>query len=56
MARLVVKDNITSGGTLDIGQTLRLGGFIMAARSAAVLTMTSQVIKNNLRVSPEFTE
>ena len=30
------KDNITSGGTLDIGQTLRLGGFIMAARSWSV--------------------
>ena len=28
----------------------------MAARSTATLTMTSQVIKNNLRVSTEFTE
>ena len=28
----------------------------MAARSAAAPTMTSQVIKNNLYVSPEFTE
>ena len=56
MARLVVKDNITSGGSLAVGQTLRLGGFVMTSRSAAALTMTSQVIKNNLRVSPEFTE
>ena len=44
MARLVVKDNITSGGTLDVGQTLQMGGFVMAARSAATPTMTSHVI------------
>ena len=56
MARLVVKDNITFGGALAVGQTLRLGGFVMAIRSAATPTMTSQVIENNLRVSPEFTE
>ena len=56
MARLVVKDNITSGGSLAVGQTLQLGGFVMAARSAAAPTMTSQVIKNSLHVSPEFTE
>ena len=31
MARLVVKDNITSGGALALGQTLRLGGFVMTA-------------------------
>ena len=56
MARLVIKDNITYGGALDLGQTLRLGGFIMTARSAAALTMTSRVIKNSLHVSSEFTE
>ena len=56
MARLVVKDNVTSGGTLAVGQTLRLGGFVMAARSAATPRMTSQVIKNSLHVSSEFTE
>ena len=56
MARLVVKDNITSGGALAVGQTLRLGGFVMTARSAVAPTMISHVIKNNLRVSPEFTE
>ena len=55
MARLVVKGNITSRGSLAIGQTLWLGGFVMAARSAVAPTMTSQIIKNNLRVSPEFT-
>ena len=56
MARLVLKDNITSGGALAVGQTLRLGGFVMTARSAGTPTMTSQVIKNNLHVSSEFTE
>ena len=56
MARLVVKDNITSGGALAIGQTLRLGGFVMTARTAAAPTMTSRVIENSLHVSPEYVE
>ena len=47
MARLVIEDNITSGGALALGQTLQLGGFVMTARSAAVPTMTSQVIKKH---------
>ena len=55
-ARLVVQDNITSGGALALGQTLRLGGFVMTARSAVAPTMTSQVIKNSLHVNSEFTE
>ena len=56
MARLIIKDNITSGGALALGQTLRLGGFVMTAHSAAAPTMTSRVIKNSLRVGSEFTE
>ena len=56
MARLVVKVNITSGGALALGQTLRLGGFVMTARSAVASTMTSQVIKNSLHVDSEFAE
>ena len=56
MAHLVVKDNITSGGALALGQTLRLGGFVMTARSAVVPTMTSQVIKNSLHVDLELDE
>ena len=56
MARLVVKDNITSGGALAVGQTLRLGGFVMTARSAAAPTMTSRVIENSLHVGSEFAE
>ena len=54
MAHLVLKDNIISGGTLAPGQTLRLGGFVMTAGSALKPTMTSQVIKNRLRVDPEY--
>ena len=56
MAHLVVKDNITSGGAMSLGQTLRLGGFVMTARSALTPTMTSQVIKNSLHVDSELAE
>ena len=56
MARLVVKDNITSGGALAVGQTLRLGGFIMAAQSAVAPMMTSRVITNSLHVNSELAE
>ena len=56
MARLVVKDNITSGGALSLGQTLRLGGFVMTVRSAVAPTMTSRVIKNSLHAGSEFAE
>ena len=56
MACLVVKDNITFGGALAVSQTLRLGGFIMTARSAAAPTMTSRVIKNRLHVGSGFAE
>ena len=56
MARLIIKDNVTSGGALASGQTLRLGGFVKTARSAVGPTMTSRVIKNHLRVSSEYAE
>ena len=56
MARLSVKDNITSGGALDVGQTFRLGGFVMTARSAAAPTMTSRVIESNLHINSELAE
>ena len=49
MARLVLKDNITSGGVLALGQTLRLGGFTMITRSAVEPTMTSRAIENFCR-------
>ena len=56
MARLVIKDNITAGGALASGQTLRLGGFIMTARSAGEPTMTSRVIENHLRIDSEYSK
>ena len=56
MPHLVVKDNITAGGALAVGQTLRLGSFVMTACSAAAPMMTSQVIKNSLHVGLEFAE
>ena len=56
MARLIVKDDITSEGSLTLGQTLRLGGFIMSAPSAVAPTMASRVINHNLRVSSELAE
>ena len=56
MARLVLKDNITSGGALASGQTLRLGSFVLIARSAVGPTMTSRVIENRLHVSSEYAE
>ena len=56
MPHLIVKNNITAGGALAVGQTLRLGGFIMTACSAAAPTMTSRVIENSLHVGSEFTD
>ena len=56
MARLVIKDGITSGGALASGQTLRLGGFTMTARSAVGPMMTSRVIENRLRVNSEYSK
>ena len=53
MARLVLKDNVTSRGALAPGQTLRLGGFIMTARSVAAPTMTSRAVENPLRIKSE---
>ena len=56
MPYLVVKSNITTGGALAIGQTLRLGSFVMTACLAAAPTMTSRVIKNSLHVGSEVAE
>ena len=56
MARLVLKDNITSGGALAPGQTLRLGGFTMTARSVIKPRMTSWVIENPLRIKSEHSK
>ena len=56
MSPPVFKDGTITEGALAIGQTLRLGGFLMTACSAAALTMTSRVIKSNLHVNSELVE
>ena len=56
MSRLVFKDDATIGGALAVVQTLRLGGFIMTACSAAAPTMTSRVIENSLHVKSALAE
>ena len=56
MPPLVVKNNITTGGALAVGQTLRLGGFLMTTCSASTPTMTSRAIENNLHVNSELAE
>ena len=52
----VFKDDTIDEGALAIGQTLRLGGFLMTACSAAAPMMTSRVIENNLHVKSALTE
>ena len=52
----VFKDGAIVKGALAAGQTIRLGGFLMTACSAASSTMTSRVIKSDLHVNSEFTE
>ena len=52
----VFKDGTVAMGALAVGQTLRLGSFIMTACSNAAPTMTSRVIENNLHVSSEYAE
>ena len=54
MPHPVFKDGAIAKGALAIGQTLRLGRFLMTACSAATPTMTSQVIKSDLRINSEF--
>ena len=56
MPRPIFKDGTVAKGALAVGQTLRLGGFLMTACSAVAPMMTSQVIKNNLHVNLELAE
>ena len=52
----VFKDGAVAKGALAVGQTLRLGGFLMTACSAVVPTVTSRVSKSNLHVISELVE
>ena len=56
MPRPIFKDGTVAKGALAVGQTLRLGGFLMTACSAATPTMTSRVIESNLHVNSELAE
>ena len=56
MARLVFKDDITSEGALAVGQTLQIGGFVMATPSDVVPTMASRVITHKLHINSELAE
>ena len=56
MPQPVFKDDTIAEGALAIGQTLRLGGFLMTACSASAPMMTSRAIVNNLHVSSELAE
>ena len=56
MPHPVFKDGAVAKGALAVGQTLRLGGFLMTACSAAAPTMTSRVIESNLHVNSELAE
>jgi hypothetical protein len=56
MPRLVFKDGTVAKGALAVGQTLRLGGFLMTACSASAPTMISRAIKNSLHVSSELAD
>ena len=52
----IFKDGAVTKGALAVGQTLRLGGFLMTAWSAVAPTVTSRVIESNLHVSSELVE
>ena len=54
MPHPVFKDETVAKGALAAGQTIRLGGFLMAACLATASTMTSQVVESNLHVCSEF--
>ena len=56
MARLVISDNITSGGALVSRQTFRLGSFTMGARLAVKPKAAPQAAKNHLRIGPEYSD
>ena len=56
MPHPVFKDGVVAKGALAVGQTLRLGSFLMTACSAAAPTMTSRAIESNLHISSELAE
>ena len=56
MPHPIFKDGTVAKGALVVGQTLRLGSFLITAYSAAAPMMTSRVIESNLHVNSVLTE
>ena len=56
MACLIIKDNIISGEALALGQTLWLGNFIMGARPTVKPEAAQLIVKNRLRIGPEYSD
>ena len=56
MPHPVFKYGTVAKGALAVGQTLRLGCFLMTACSASTPAMTYRAIENNLHVSSELAE
>ena len=56
MSHPVFKNGTIAEEALAIGQTLRIGGFLMTTCSAAAPTMTSRVIESDLHINSELTE
>ena len=56
MARLVIKDNITSGGALAPGQVLQLGSFTIGARTAVKPKAALEIAEHRLRIGLEHPE
>ena len=56
MARLVINDNITSGGCLVSGQTLRFGGFTMRAHAAVEPATPPMAAGHRPCIGPKYSE
>ena len=56
MPHPIFKDGVVAKGALAVGQTLRLGSFLMTACLAAAPTMTSRAIESNICISSELIE
>ena len=56
MARLVINNNVTSGGCLASGQTLRFGSFTMRARAAVEPATPLMAVGHRPRIGPKYSE
>ena len=56
MSHPVFKEGVVAKGALVIGQTLRLGRFLMTVYPAVAPMMTSRANESNLHISSELAE